>query len=170
MNGDVLHVELGGPGRELAADLVEALLAPVDQVHLVDRHDDVRNAQQGGDEGMPARLLQNAVAGVDQHHCEVGGRCAGDHVARVLNVTGRVGDDEFAAWRGEVAVGHVDRDALLALRAQAVGQQGQVDCGRTAPPAGALDGRQLVLEDALRVVEQPADERATCRRRPSRPC
>ena len=40
---------------------------------------------------------------------------------------GRVGDDEAPPRRREVAVGDVDRDALLALGAQAVGQQREVD-------------------------------------------
>jgi hypothetical protein len=39
---------------------------------------------------------------------------------------GGVGDDELALGRGEVAVGHVDGDALLALGAQAVGEQREV--------------------------------------------
>ncbi len=50
----------------------------------------------------------------------------GHHVARVLDVAGRVGDDELPQWGGEVAVGDVDGDALLALGPQAVGEQGQV--------------------------------------------
>ena len=95
-----------------------------------------------------------------EHDREVRGGGAGDHVARVLNVAGRVGDDELAPRRGEVAVGDVDGDALLALGAQAVGQQRQVDLGVAAPAAGPLDGGELVLEDALRVVQQAADERA----------
>jgi hypothetical protein len=37
-------------------------------------------------------------------------------------VARRVGQDERALRRGEVAVGDVDRDALLALGAQAVGE------------------------------------------------
>jgi hypothetical protein len=41
-------------------------------------------------------------------------------------VAGRVGDDELALGRGEVAVRDVDRDALLALGAQAVGEQREV--------------------------------------------
>ena len=84
---------------------------------------------------MPSRLERNAwrrvcssdaLAGVDEDEGEVGGRRAGDHVARVLRVAGRVGDDELALRRGEVAVGDVDGDALLALGAQAVGEQREV--------------------------------------------
>ena len=40
---------------------------------------------------------------------------------------GRVGDDELAQRRGEIAVGDVDRDALLALGDEAVGQQRQIE-------------------------------------------
>jgi hypothetical protein len=57
----------------------------------------------------------------------------------------------------EVPVGDVDRDALLALGAQPVGEQREVD---VVALAGPLDRRVLVLEDRLAVVEQPADERA----------
>ena len=60
----------------------------------------------------------------------------------------------------EVAVGDVDRDALLALGAEAVGQEGEVEPVAAAASRGVLEGDQLVLEDALRVVQQPADQRA----------
>src|SRR5256885_11974144 len=56
----------------------------------------------------------------------VGAAGGGDHVARVLLMARRVADDELAAFGGEVAVGHVDGDALLAFGRQAVGQQRQV--------------------------------------------
>jgi hypothetical protein len=58
----------------------------------------------------------------------------------------------------EVAVGHVDRDALLALGAQAVGEQRQVGVAVAAPLGGLLDVLELVLEDRLGVVEQAADQ------------
>jgi len=74
-------------------------------------------------------------------------------------VTGGVGDDERAPRRREVAVGHVDGDALLALGAQAVGEQREVRVGVPAALAGALDGLELILEDLLGVVEQTADQR-----------
>jgi hypothetical protein len=72
-------------------------------------------------------LLQHALAHVDQQDEHVGRRGPRHGVARVLHVPGAVGEDEGAVRGGEVAVGDVDRDALLALGAQAVGQQGQVD-------------------------------------------
>jgi hypothetical protein len=107
-----------------------------------------------------AGLGQHALAGVDQDHGRVGGRGAGDHVAGVLLVAGRVGDDELALVGGEEAVGDVDGDALLALGGQAVDQQGEVDrAALGADPLGVgFEGRHLVLEDHLAVVEQPADQ------------
>ena len=69
----------------------------------------------------------DAGTGVDEDHREVRGRAARDHVPGVLEVAGRVGDDELAPGRREVAVGDVDRDPLLPLGAQAVGQEGEVE-------------------------------------------
>src|SRR5262245_30231488 len=80
-------------------------------------------AQERDDEAVPAGLRQHALARVDQDHREVGGRRAGRHVARVLLVARAVGDDELALVGGEVAVGDVDRDALLALGLEAVEQE-----------------------------------------------
>jgi hypothetical protein len=139
---------------------VERRLVPADQVHLVDRQHHVADAQQLDEIGVAAGLGQHALAGVDQDHGRVGGRGAGDHVAGVLLVAGGVGDDELALVGGEEAVGHVDGDALLALGGQAVDQQGEVDRPALgADPLGVgLEGRHLVLEDHLAVVEQPADQ------------
>ena len=71
--GDVVDLELGGEVAELVADLLEALLRPVDEVHLVDAHHEVRDAEQAGDEGVAAGLLEHAVAGVDEDQGQVGG-------------------------------------------------------------------------------------------------
>ena len=150
--------QLRGEGAEVALDLVEDGLVVVDEVHLVDRQHDVRHAQQRQDDGVSAGLLGEAVPRVDQHETEVGRGCAGDHVARVLHVARGVGDDEFALGRGEVPVGDIDGDALLALRAQAVGQEGEVGVVVAAGVARGLDGLELVGEDRLGVEQEPTDE------------
>ena len=62
------------------------LLVEVDEVHLVDREDDVGDAERRGDERVPAGLLDHALARVEQDDGDVGGRGARDHVARVLDV------------------------------------------------------------------------------------
>ncbi len=107
---------------------------------------------------MAPGLFQDAVAGVGEDEGDVCGRGPGDHVAGVLHVARGVGQNEGAAGGGEVAVGDVDRDALLPLGAQPVGEQGQVEIVAAPQPGGLLDGLQLVLEDLFGVVEQPADE------------
>jgi hypothetical protein len=91
---------------------------------------------------------------IDQHHGGIGGRGGGDHVAGVLLMARRVADDELALGGREVAVGHVDRDALFALGREAVGEQGEVGF------AAALHAGQLVLQHGLAVHQQAADQRA----------
>ena len=113
---------------------------------------------QAGDREVPAGLLQHALARVDEEHESVGGRGAGHRVARVLHVAGAVGEHEGALRGREVAVGDVDGDALLALGAQAVGEQCEVGALEPAGAADPLDGVELVGEDGLAVVQQPADE------------
>jgi hypothetical protein len=61
----------------------------------------------------------------------------------------------------EEAVGHVDRDALLALGGQAVDQQREVESPPCVPTSSSrLERRELVLEQHLRFVQQAADQRA----------
>ena len=109
---------------------------------------------------MAPGLAGETMARVHQDHRRVRRRGTRGHVARVLLVAGRVGDDERALIRGEEAVGHVDGDALLAFRLQAVEQQREVDLAPSrAVAAGALcERRDLVVEDLLRVVQQPSDQ------------
>ena len=89
---------------EVVHDLLEDVLIVVHQVHLVDRDHDVRDPEQRRDVGVTPRLLRGHRSGVHQDDGQVGRRRAGRHVARVLLVPGRVGDDEFAPGGGEVAV------------------------------------------------------------------
>jgi len=77
-----------------------------------------------------------------------------------MHVPGGVRDDELAARRREVAVRDIDGDALLPLGTQAVRQQRQVHLVVAPSTTGPLDGRELVLEDALGVEQQSPDEGA----------
>ena len=157
---DVGHLQARRETVELLDDRVEDVLVEVDEVHLVDAHDDVRDAEQRADERVALGLRDDALARVDKHDREVRGGSARDHVARVLLVAGGVGDDEAALRGREVAVCDVDRDPLLSLGAQAVGEQRQVQEVVAHPLAGLLDVLELVGEHLLGVVQQPADERA----------
>ena len=93
----VVEPEPIGERPQVGLDLREALRREVDEIHLVDRDDDVRDHELRRDVGVAARLLDDAVARVEQDHGDIGGRGAGDHVARVLDVPGRVGELEAAA-------------------------------------------------------------------------
>ena len=136
--------------------------ASVDRIELVDREHDGRHAQQVDQQRVAAGLRQQfqrrvfpvQLGGIDQHHGGVGAGGGGHHVAGVLLVAGRVADDELAVFGGEIAVGHVDGDALLALGRQAVGQQRQVGLAR------ALHAGQVVLQHGFAVHQQAADQRA----------
>src|SRR3546814_2026060 len=113
------------------------------------------------EEAVAARLGQHTLARVDQDDRQVGGRGAGHHVARILLVPRRVGDDELALFGGEEAIGDVDRDPLLPLGGQPVDEQREI----YILPLGSdtlavrLQRRELILEDHLAVVEQPPDQR-----------
>ena len=97
-------------------------------------------------------LLHHTIAGIDEDDGEVGGGGTRHHVAGVLDVSGGVGDDELALGRGEVAVGHINGDALLAFGPQSVGEQREVHLLVAAAPRGLLHRFQLILENRLAVV------------------
>ena len=120
---DPVEIEIAHEAIEGRSDVVENLLGIIDEVHLVHRQYDVRNAQQAGDIGVAARLRQQTFARIHQHDRQVCSRGPGHHVARVLLVSRRIGDDELARRRGEIAIRHIDGDALLAFGQQPVGQQ-----------------------------------------------
>ena len=151
-------------------DAVVHVLVVVHQVHLVDGHHHVLDLQQVGDGGVALGLDQQVHAAVfsqlhfrhvDQDDHGIGGGGAGYHVAGVLFVARGVGDDEFALRGGEIAVGHVDGDALFALGFQAVRQQRQVDgVAHGALMLGARYGCELVGEDAFAVEQQAANQGA----------
>ena len=120
------------------------------------------DAEQRDQVAVAAGLGEHALAGVDEDDGEVGGRGAGDHVAGVLLVARRVGHDELAPLGGEEAVGDIDGDALLPLGRQAVDQEREVELAALGADLlrVGLQRRQVVFEDQLRVVQQPADQRA----------
>ena len=152
--------ELAEQRVEVGDDLVEHGLVEVDEVHLVDREDDLANAKQRGDGGVPAGLHEQALACVDQEHRQVGLGSAGDHVAGVLFVAWRVGEDETAAWGFEEAVGYIDGDALVAFGGEAIDQQGIVGAAGDGAEADAvaLQRRHHVVGDGAALEQQAADE------------
>ena len=162
VQGGRFEVDLVGEGQVVGLDRLEHTLVEALEVHLVDGHDDVLDAQQAGDKAVALGLRLHTVARIDEDDRQIAGRGTSGHVAGVLLMTGGVGDDELALGSTEIAIGHVDGDALLALGLQAVDQQRQVDViAGGADLLGVLgDGFQMVFVDHLRVVQQAPDQGA----------
>jgi hypothetical protein len=78
-----------------------------------------------------------------------------------LLVTRRVGDDKGARLRRKIAIGDINRDALLALRLESVNEQREIDfLSDGAVLLGILlQRRQLIVENQLAFIEQTPDQR-----------
>ena len=157
---DMLEAEFLLELSDLLPDFAEALFVILHKVHLVDGKDEIADAHECADAGMAARLREHALRRIDKDDGEVGKRSTAGHVARVLLMPRRVRADKAAVVRREIAVSHIDRDALLALGDEAVQEQRVVDS-----PAAAADFRVehesffLVGIEQFRIVEQMPDER-----------
>src|SRR5262249_39596632 len=146
------EAELVGEGRVLGGDARERCLLVADHIHLVHGHHDVADAEERGDEGVAPGLRAGAQAGVGEGGGQgggVGGGGPGGDVGGVRLVPGGVGDDELGALGGEVAVGDVEGDALLALGERAVDEEAVVDlpAGRALLGRVPPEGRELVVVD-----------------------
>ena len=152
--------QLANKSQEVRFDPEESLFAEVHQVHLVDHDREGADAHQPGDARVAAGLRQHAFARIHQQNGQAGAGGAGRHIARILLVAGRIGHDELAARGGEVAVGDVDGDALLALDAEAVGDQGEIyAAGGGSARRDRADGGHLILVDSMGIVQEAPDER-----------
>ena len=80
----------------------------------------MRNTQQRCQKRVPPGLRQNALGGVNQNDRHICGRCAGDHIAGVLFVPGRIRDNKLSVLGTKKSVGHVNGNALLAFSGQAI--------------------------------------------------
>ena len=146
--------------KEGGFDLAEPGLAPVDQIHLVDSKHHAGNAHQRQDRGVAARLLLQAVTGIDQHNRRVRVARAARHVAGILVMAGAIDQDETAPRRVEVTPGHVDRDALLTFRYEAVEQKAVIELVRIARgPCRAPHHFALVVRKFGSIPQKPADQR-----------
>ena len=165
--GDRQVSQLVAQQVEAGHDAVEHRLIEPDQIHLVDREHHRPNAQQRGDGGMPPGLVEQPVTRIDQQNRQIGGRCAGRHVARVLLMTRRIRQDEAAPRRFEEPVGDVDRHALFAFRLQPIDQQRVIDAAfhRAETRRVALQRRSSHRRGSCRTRTATVRSRSICRRR-----
>ena len=160
--GDLVDAQSGGCGANTAGELFERRMLVADEVHLVDGHHDALDAHQGAHGEVAVSLRSQAAGGIDEQDRQVGGRGSHRHVAGVLLVPGGVGDDDAtSAGQIQVAVGHVDGDALLAFGLEAVGQQGVVDLAhgdRGPAAAGGAGVLELVDRHGVGLDQQTPDQ------------
>ncbi|MCX6364039.1 MAG: hypothetical protein NTW58_07705 [Actinobacteria bacterium] len=128
----------------LVHDCVERTLVPVEQIHLVDQHGDLADAEHRQDVAVALGVLAHALLGVDDQQGGLGARRAGDHVLEKLHVAGGVVDDVVALGRVEEAARRVDGDALRLLVLEGVEQKGVLEGARVGG-AHRLDLVELAL-------------------------
>ena len=109
---------------------------------------------------MTAGLYGDAAPRIDQGDGGVGARSTGRHIAGILLVSGNIGDDVFALRAREIAVGHIDRDALLALGDKAVGEQREIGDRAALALHVAFEIGALIDGDGIEIPQQTPDERA----------
>ncbi len=118
----------------------------------------MRYLQQGGDKCVAAGLLDNTLARVHQDQRDVGSRCPGHHIPRVLYVPGCVGDDKLPSRCRKIPVGDIYGNALLALGLQPIRQKGQVDLFLTLAITHRLHVAELVFKNRFAVIQKATDE------------
>ena len=150
------------PGAVFGLDLVEAACAVVRQVHLVDEHGDLADAQQVQQVAVAAGVLLDAFVGVDQQQRGFGVGGAGDHVLEELLVAGRVDDDVLAFGRLEPDLRGVDGDVLVALGLEGVHEVGPLE-GHAAALGDLSGAARACRRAASRCHETAGRQRWTCR-------
>ena len=140
-------------------NLIETFFRKVHQIHLVHSQHHVLNAQQRYQKRVTAGLRDNSQTGINQNHSQIGRRTARNHIACVLLVSRCVGNDKLTLVGREIAISHINGDALLALGFQSVQQKGIINMitGITHALAVAFQRIQLVLVYLLAIEQEAAD-------------
>ena len=114
----------------------------------------MRHPQQGRDGQVTTSLFDYTLARVYQKHDDIGGGSARHRVPGVLHMPRAVGQNELPGRRRKVAVRDIDRDALLPLSAQAVGEQSKIGSIQTLAFAYLLNMIKGVGEHGIGVEQQ----------------
>ena len=126
-DNDARKTQMLGEVAKILFDLLKDFGRITDQIHLVDGDDDMPNAEDRHDDAVPLRLRQDAFARIDEQHGEVRSRGACRHIAGILFMAGRIGDNELALRGGEIAISDVDCDPLLAFGRKPIDQQCEIE-------------------------------------------
>ena len=105
-----LHAHRFEEGAEFRLNLVETRLGIIFQVHLVDQHGNLPDAEEIEQVAVAPRLFLHAFVGVDEQQGGLGVGRAGDHVLEKFLVAGRVNEamhtpsvrDKLTAFGAEI--------------------------------------------------------------------
>src|SRR5881296_1646812 len=148
------------PG-ELRLQFVEARLGErgLRRVHLVDRDDQLLDAERAGEEDVLFRLRLDALRPADDEDRGVRLGRARDHVLDEVPVARGVDDREVVLVRVKALVRHVDRQAALALLLDLVHDERELERGLAHLLGEFLEILEFVRVDVPGVVEDPANGR-----------
>ena len=153
----VADVEMRRRRAEARGDAIEDRLCEGDEIHLVDGEDDVAHAGKGGDGGMPQRLREKSLSGIDEKNGDIGVRHVRRHAAPGRLGAGGLGKDEGAAGGRERTGGDADRGVLLALGPEFVAALREIRVARRAMPVPRDRRKRILVEGAF--VKKLADQR-----------
>src|SRR6516162_9402375 len=85
--------------RKIFPNFVVSLPPEIHKIHLVDRDDEVTDAQKMRNESVTPRLRHDSIPRIDQNDCKIAVTGTRDEITRVLFVAGRIRDDELTFRR-----------------------------------------------------------------------
>ena len=153
----VVHADRAQVRSDFAPHLLVARLAPLGEVHLVDRDDDAPDAEQAQQVGMAPRLVLDAFVRVHHQDHGVGASRAAHHVLQELLVPRRVDQQVFARRAAEADLRGVDGDALVALGLHRVDHERPLE-GHAALLGHRLHRLDLALGQRAGLVQQAAHQ------------
>src|SRR3989441_3608266 len=147
--------------REFRLQLVESRLRErrLRRVHLVDRDDELLDAERAREEDVLFRLRLDAFRGPDHEDGRIRLGRARDHVLDEVPVARRVDDREVVLVRVKALVRDVDRQAALPLLLHLVHDEGELEGGLAHLLGELLQILEFVRVDVPRVIQDPADRR-----------
>src|SRR5438094_4717336 len=161
--GDLVDLVADAPQEpgEFRLQFVEPRLGErgLRRVHLVDRDDQLLDAERPREEDVLLRLRLDAFRSADDQDRGVRLGRARDHVLDEVPVARGVDDREVVLVRVKALVRDVDREAALPLLLDLVHVEGELERGLAHLLRELLQVLEFVGVDVPRVVQDPADGR-----------
>src|SRR5471030_1489727 len=98
---------------------------------------------------MSLGLCKQTFGGINENYGKISGRRPRRHVPRVLFMPRGVRDDESPSCRSKIPIRDVDCDSLLALGAQSVRQQREVDQAVRSIDPALFQRSELIFVNAF---------------------